>query len=106
VGGFCTRFNWTIFKGNKMTEDEQFKDLEDRLIAQKVHAYLANAATHAQQFIEEYSAELGIMTLRKAYELGYRHGYTDGEDQLERDALNRHNILTANAKYERNNNIS
>lgn len=81
VGWLWITFNWTTFKGNKMTEDEQFNELEERLQAKKVQEYINNAATRAQQFVEEYGKELGIMTLRKAYELGYRHGYSDREQK-------------------------
>jgi hypothetical protein len=61
-----------------MTEDEAFKEAEARIAnAPKVVAAL-HAVTEAQKFIEEHTAtELGITTLRKAFEMGFRQGYYD-----------------------------
>jgi hypothetical protein len=54
-----------------MTEDEAFEIAAN---APKIDA-LIRAAFEAQKFIEQRSAaELGIMTLRKAFEEGYRLG--------------------------------
>jgi hypothetical protein len=63
-----------------MTEDEAFQDLEHRLKAQKSTEYIQRAQIEAARFIHDYQNELGVMTLRKAYELGFRHGYTHGTD--------------------------
>jgi hypothetical protein len=58
-----------------MTEDEQFQELERKLQRDKEHATMTEAITSAMHFITDMnSAELGIMTLRKAYEIGYRAG--------------------------------
>ena len=35
------------------------------------------AQREAQEFIEDHADQLGIMTLRKAFEMGYRFGYSD-----------------------------
>jgi hypothetical protein len=59
-----------------MTEDQAFEIAAN---APKVAA-LIHAAFAAQKFIEERSAaELGIMTLRKAFEEGYRLGASNGK---------------------------
>ena len=61
-----------------MTEDEAFEEVEARVSnAPKVVAAL-HAVAEAQKFIESLPpAELGIYTLRKAFEMGYRAGYFD-----------------------------
>ena len=61
-----------------MTEDEAFKEAAERLAnAPKVVAAL-HAVTEAQKFVEGRSgAELGIYTLRKAFEEGFKQGYFD-----------------------------
>lgn len=60
----------------KLTEDEAFEELEQRLKAKRTTEYLQRAGMEAIKFIEEHQADLGIMTLRKAFELGFRYGYT------------------------------
>jgi len=60
-------------------EDEAFEDIE-RAQQQKVEDSVRRAAQEsALNFISEIDAiELGMMTLRKAYEIGYRAGmYTE-----------------------------
>jgi hypothetical protein len=63
-----------------MTEDEAFEDLEHRLNAQKSTEYIQRAQIEAARFIHDHQNELGMMTLRKVFELGFRHGYTHGTD--------------------------
>ena len=63
----------------KTEEDEAFEDIE-RAQQQKVEDSVRRAAQEsALNFISESDAiELGMMTLRRAYELGYRAGmYTE-----------------------------
>ena len=63
----------------KTEEDEAFEDIE-RAQQQKVEDSIRRAAQEsALHFISESDAiELGMMTLRKAYEIGYRAGmYTE-----------------------------
>ena len=62
-----------------MTEDEAFEALE-RAQQQRVEDSIRRAAQEsALNFITDIdSIELGLMTLRKAYEIGYRAGmYTE-----------------------------
>lgn len=63
-----------------ISEDEAFKELEERIAnAPKVVAGL-HAVTEAQRFVDERSAaELSIYTLRKAFEMGYRKGWEDAK---------------------------
>lgn len=61
-----------------MTEDEAFKELERRLQDKKITEYIQRAQIEAARFIHDHQTELGMMTLRKAFELGYRYGYTHG----------------------------
>ena len=63
----------------KMTEDEEaeWRLLEIRQQAQqaKIEDSMYDAVFAAQQFVEDTpSHELSIMTLRKAFELGFRRG--------------------------------
>ena len=57
-----------------MTEDEAFETLDKQ---QQHNELLTVAQREAQEFIEDHADQLGIMTLRKAFEMGYRFGYSD-----------------------------
>jgi hypothetical protein len=61
------------------------------------YEYIEMAATQAERFCKEQGSNLSIMTIRKAFELGYRFGYTDGkgEDNIEREASNNHQFRLA-----------
>ena len=57
-----------------MNEEETFQLLDKQ---QQQVQLLAVAQREAQEFIEDHADQLGIMTLRKAFEMGYRFGYSD-----------------------------
>jgi len=57
-----------------MNEDEAFQLLDKQ---QQQVQLLQVAQREAQEFIEDHADQLGIMTLRKAFEMGYRFGYSD-----------------------------
>lgn len=57
-----------------MTEDEAFETLAKQ---QQQHELLSVAQREAQEFVQDHADQLGIMTLRKAFEMGYRFGYSD-----------------------------
>ena len=60
-----------------MTEDEEFELLEQRQRLQSIRLEddYFEAVLAAQQFVEGTAKEdLAIMTLRKAFELGFRQG--------------------------------
>jgi len=64
-----------------MTEDEAFRELE-RVLAKKEsqkETEIMNYAVYAAyKFINDLSNhDVGIYTIRKAFELGYRTGYGD-----------------------------
>ena len=59
-------------------EDEAFEELERRIEAKKALDYRQRAVIEAEKFIRDYKDQLGIMTLRKAVEYGYRFGFCDG----------------------------
>lgn len=67
-----------------MTEDEEFIELERRLARQENQreVELMNKAVHAAyKFIDDLNNhDLGIYTIRKAFELGYRTGYGEAKD--------------------------
>jgi hypothetical protein len=61
-----------------MTEDEAWEELERKQQQAQELDVRREAQTKAIEFIENNGAiELGIMTLRKAFEMGYRFGYSD-----------------------------
>jgi len=57
-----------------MNEDEAFQLLDKQ---QQQVELISAAQREAQEFIEDHADQLGIMTLRKAFEMGYRFGYSD-----------------------------
>lgn len=62
-----------------MTEDEAFEILEQDIRRKEYQDILKRAQIEAQEFIQDHAGELGIMTLRKAFEVGYRFGYCDAK---------------------------
>ncbi len=63
-----------------MNEDEAWEELEHRIWRRKVADYIALSKDEAQRFMKEANkTDLATMTLTQAYELGYRHGYTNGK---------------------------
>jgi uncharacterized protein with PhoU and TrkA domain len=67
-------------------EDEAFEELEQRLRDQKVERYMQRATIEAARFIQDNRDLLGMMTLRKAFEMGYRLGYSDAANNTHQDA--------------------
>jgi hypothetical protein len=62
-------------------EDEAFAEMEERLHNQVVERYMQRAQIEAARFIQDNQDLLGLITLRKAFELGYRHGYSDAQGE-------------------------
>jgi len=61
--------------------DEAFDELQARVNSAPFHVAQLHATAEAQQFINEMTAsELGIYTLRKAFELGFIRGYMFTKD--------------------------
>lgn len=65
-----------------MNEDEEFEFLEEDIRRKEYQDILKRAQTEAQEFVRDHASELGIMTLRKAFEIGYRFGYCDGNGNV------------------------
>lgn len=61
-------------------EEQAWEELEHRLNAQKSIDYLQRAQIEAARFIQDQKDDLGMMTLRKAFEIGFRYGCTYGKD--------------------------
>ncbi len=59
-------------------EDEAFLQLERQLEDREISSYLRRAMVEAARFTHDHRDSLEIMTLRKAFEMGYRKGFTDG----------------------------
>jgi hypothetical protein len=58
-----------------MTEDEAWQEIERKQRKAQEQVEMTEAVVSAMRFINDMNnAELGIMTLRKAYEIGYRAG--------------------------------
>jgi hypothetical protein len=66
---------------NATPEDEAFAEMEERLHNQVVERYVQRAQIEAARFIQDNQDLLGLITLRKAFELGYRHGYSDAQGE-------------------------
>ena len=59
---------------NPTKEDEAFEIIDKQ---QQQIELMSVAQREAQEFIEDHAEQLGVMTLRKAFEMGYRFGYSD-----------------------------
>lgn len=66
-----------------MTEDDAWELIEARQRKQDDNRCMQHAVIEAQRFIESSKNELGILTLRKAYEMGYKAGYYDARHNKE-----------------------
>jgi hypothetical protein len=67
-------------------EDEAFAEMEQRIHNMVVERYMQRAQIEAARFIQDNQDLLGMMTLRKAFEMGYRLGYSDAIDKPHQDA--------------------
>jgi hypothetical protein len=61
-----------------VNEEETWQELEKDIHRKEYQDILKRAQVEAQEFVQDHANELGIMTLRKAFEVGYRFGYCDG----------------------------
>ena len=66
---------------NATPEDEAFAEMEERMQNRIVERYMQRAQIEAARFIQDHQDMLGMMTLRKAFELGYRYGYSDKQGE-------------------------
>lgn len=66
---------------NATPEDEAFAEMEERMQSRVVERYVQRAQIEAARFIQDNQDLLGLMTVRKAFELGYRHGYSDAQGE-------------------------
>ena len=66
---------------NATPEDEAFAEMEERMQSRVVERYVQRAQIEAARFIQDNQDLLGLITLRKAFELGYRHGYSDAQGE-------------------------
>jgi DNA polymerase II large subunit len=71
---------------NATPEDEAFAEMEQRIHNMVVERYMQRAQIEAARFIQDNQDLLGMMTLRKAFEMGYRLGYSDATDKTHQDA--------------------
>ena len=61
-----------------MNDDEAWDDMEDSLERGKLLAARFKAIEAAQRFSQQYKDEMSILTLRKAFEMGYMEAHHDG----------------------------
>ncbi len=57
-----------------MDEEETWQELERKQRKAEEQHTTTEAQVKAMEFINDHANELGIMTLRKAFEIGYRRG--------------------------------
>ena len=57
-----------------MTEEEAWQELQRTQRKADEQHTTTEAQVKAMEFINDHANELGIMTLRKAFEIGYRRG--------------------------------
>lgn len=57
-----------------MNEEEAWQELERKQRKADEQHTTTEAQVKAMEFINDHANELGIMTLRKAFEIGYRRG--------------------------------
>jgi hypothetical protein len=57
-----------------MNEEETWQELERKQRKADEQHTTTEAQVKAMEFINDHASELGIMTLRKAFEIGYRRG--------------------------------
>ena len=57
-----------------MNEEETWQELERKQRKAEEQHTTTEAQVKAMEFINDHANELGIMTLRKAFEIGYRRG--------------------------------
>lgn len=77
-------FNQTIHKVSAMTEEDAWKFLEEKQKMEAINRERLNAWNKSGQFVDSESTQLGTMTLRKAFEIGYRTGYQDRKQESEK----------------------
>lgn len=71
---------------NATPEDEAFAEMEERMQNRIVERYMQRAQIEAARFIHDNRDQLGILTLRKAFEMGYRFGYSDAANKTHQDS--------------------
>jgi hypothetical protein len=58
-------------------EEEAFRELERQVEHKRYLQVLQKAQTEAARFVQDQQNDLAMMTLRKAFEIGYRFGFND-----------------------------
>jgi hypothetical protein len=58
-------------------EDEAFQELERAQEQRRNTMVLERAQIEAARFMQDQQRDLAMMTLRKAFEIGYRFGFAD-----------------------------
>lgn len=67
-----------------MTEDDAWKLLEEKQRVAELNRVRIKAWNESGKFVDEHATQLGMMTLRKAFEIGYRFGYGDANLDLKK----------------------
>jgi hypothetical protein len=70
-----------------MSEEDAWQELERKQRKAEEQHTTTEAQVKAMEFINDHASELGIMTLRKAFEIGYRRGAY--AEKRKRDATNK-----------------
>jgi hypothetical protein len=67
-----------------MTEDDAWKMLEEKQRSEESNRVRLKAWDASGIFVDEQSTQLGMITLRRAFEIGYRAGYADAQDSTKK----------------------
>jgi hypothetical protein len=62
-----------------MSEEDAWQELERKQRKAEEQRIITEAQVKAMEFIYDHANELGIMTLRKAFEMGYSKGASRGD---------------------------
>ena len=58
-------------------EEEAFREMEQAALRKKNQEVMLRAQAEAIKFVDDQHRDLALMTLRKAFEIGYRYGFAD-----------------------------
>jgi hypothetical protein len=67
-----------------MTEDDAWKMLEEKQRMSEINRVRIKAWDESGKFVDENASSLGMMTMRRVFEIGYRFGHQDATQELKK----------------------
>lgn len=67
-----------------MTEDDAWEMLEEKQRLNEINRVRLKAWDESGKFVDENASSLGMMTMRKVFEIGYRFGYEDAKQEFKK----------------------